>query len=105
MVFFIPWRVVAEESGAAHFDLLCRLKGTSNNCHRSSGAPNLPAECAARRECCGMISSELASWPSISINDGLSWLLSHLRGEYALERSWTRVSVSVQHAGPPSGCQ
>jgi hypothetical protein len=22
MVFFIPWRVVAEESGAAHFDLL-----------------------------------------------------------------------------------
>jgi hypothetical protein len=22
MVFFIPWRLVAEESGAAHFDLL-----------------------------------------------------------------------------------
>jgi hypothetical protein len=22
MVFFIPWRVVAEESGAAHYDLL-----------------------------------------------------------------------------------
>jgi hypothetical protein len=22
MVFFIPWRVVAEDSGAAHFDLL-----------------------------------------------------------------------------------
>jgi len=22
MAFFIPWRVVAEESGAAHFDLL-----------------------------------------------------------------------------------
>ena len=33
------------------------------------------------------------------------YFASHLRGEYALARSWTRVSVSVQSAGPPSGCR
>jgi hypothetical protein len=33
------------------------------------------------------------------------YFASHLRGEYALDRSWTRVSVSVQSAGPPSGCR
>jgi hypothetical protein len=50
MVFFIPWRVVAEGSGAAHLDLLDRLEPPGRQMARST-LRNRVVRSAAARHC------------------------------------------------------